>query len=347
MKRAFPFVIFFLIALSWHIVEATDIKYQALGGVKWGRSIDKALALSKESGKPVFILFQEVPGCSTCVNYGSSVLSQPLVVEAIETLFVPLAVFNNKGGEDAKVLKSFNEQPWNNPVIRIIDSSRTGITRRLAGDYTIAGTTGVMIEALENEKIPVPEYLKIVNRENASFIKPETAIFSMYCFWAGEIELGKIKGVVATRSGYMNRREVVEVRYNPSVISYKSLLREAKSISCANEAFVLDRKQHEIALSVLGNDRVEWASTFHPDREIKYYMSKSPYRLLPVTPLQAILINRAVYERKNPDIYLSPHQLSALDLIELHPERNWRNRINDSDFTSSWNELLMELDQSK
>jgi hypothetical protein len=343
MKRVVTFVIFLFLALSVHIAEGTDIKYQELGEVQWGRSMDNALMLSKESDKPVFILFQEVPGCSTCVNYGKKVLSHPLVVEAIETLFVPLAVFNNHGGEDAKVLKSFNERSWNNPVIRIIDSHRREITRRLAGDYTIAGTTGLMIDALENDKIPVPEYLRIIQKENASFIKPETAILSMYCFWSGEIELGKIDGVVATRSGFMKSKEVVEVQYNPSVISYKSLLRKAKSIECANKVFVLDRRQHELALSVLGDERVEWASTFLPDREIKYYMSKSPYSLLPMTPLQSILINRAVYEGKNPDIYLSVRQLSMLTYIKLHPDRSWRNRSNDPDFTSSWKEILMEV----
>lgn len=33
-----------------------------VGTVKWGRDLDAALASSKESGKPVFVLFQEVPG---------------------------------------------------------------------------------------------------------------------------------------------------------------------------------------------------------------------------------------------------------------------------------------------
>ena len=33
-----------------------------LGTVKWGRDMDAALETSKESGKPVFALFQEVPG---------------------------------------------------------------------------------------------------------------------------------------------------------------------------------------------------------------------------------------------------------------------------------------------
>ena len=33
-----------------------------LGKVKWGRDLDAALAKSKKTGRPVLILFQEVPG---------------------------------------------------------------------------------------------------------------------------------------------------------------------------------------------------------------------------------------------------------------------------------------------
>jgi len=33
-----------------------------VGTVEWGRDLDTALASSKRSGKPVFALFQEVPG---------------------------------------------------------------------------------------------------------------------------------------------------------------------------------------------------------------------------------------------------------------------------------------------
>jgi|GEM_PF-5413510 len=33
-----------------------------IGTVRWGRDLDEALALSKKSQKPVFVLFQEVPG---------------------------------------------------------------------------------------------------------------------------------------------------------------------------------------------------------------------------------------------------------------------------------------------
>jgi hypothetical protein len=33
-----------------------------LGTVEWSRDLDASLASAKKSGKPVFLLFQEVPG---------------------------------------------------------------------------------------------------------------------------------------------------------------------------------------------------------------------------------------------------------------------------------------------
>ena len=35
---------------------------EELGQVHWGRSLDEAKAQSAESGKPILVLFQEVPG---------------------------------------------------------------------------------------------------------------------------------------------------------------------------------------------------------------------------------------------------------------------------------------------
>ena len=70
---------------------------EELGQVHWYRSYDKALAVAAK----------EVPGCSTCRNYGHNVLSHPLMVEAIESLFVPLAIFNNKSGKDKNILDQY------------------------------------------------------------------------------------------------------------------------------------------------------------------------------------------------------------------------------------------------
>ena len=82
---------------------------EELGKVSWNRDYNKALSQSKITGKPVFILFQEIPGCSTCKNYGNNILTHPFIVETIEEYFIPLAIYNNKSGKDAEVLRLYGE----------------------------------------------------------------------------------------------------------------------------------------------------------------------------------------------------------------------------------------------
>ena len=40
-----------------------------LGKVAWFRDYDQALSESVRLNKPVLLFFQEIPGCSTCVNF--------------------------------------------------------------------------------------------------------------------------------------------------------------------------------------------------------------------------------------------------------------------------------------
>ncbi len=72
--------------------------------------LDAAVKESASTGRPVFIQFQEVPGCATCKGFGRAVLSHPLLVEAIESEFVPIAIHNNRPGRDADVLQRLSEQ---------------------------------------------------------------------------------------------------------------------------------------------------------------------------------------------------------------------------------------------
>jgi hypothetical protein len=89
-----------------------------VGLVRWGRDLEQCLVTSETSGKPVFLLFQEVPGCSGCRDFGRDVLSDASVIEMIEVNFVPLLIPNNQEGKDADVVKRFNEPKWNYQVVR-------------------------------------------------------------------------------------------------------------------------------------------------------------------------------------------------------------------------------------
>ena len=198
-----------------------------LGDIEWLRDFDAAVAAAKKQQKPILILFDEVPGCPTCIRYGEVVLSHPLIVEAVETEFVPLAIYNNLGGPDRKVLKAFREPSWNNPVVRFIDAGGTALAPRLAGDYSRRGLVDRIAQALHKSGRPLPGYLSVLQEE----LKPaarQTAHFSMGCFWSGEVCLGAIEGVLSSRTGFGGGRERVEVTYDPARIDRSTLLRRAK-----------------------------------------------------------------------------------------------------------------------
>ena len=133
---------------------------QELGKVAWCRDYAQALMLSKNQGKPIFLLFQEVPGCLTCRNYGKGVLSNTIIVDAIESYFIPLAVFNNKGGKDAAILRRYGEPSWNNPVVRIVDQNGQDLIKRIAGDYSATKVAQEMIFVLEEQRESVPIQLR-------------------------------------------------------------------------------------------------------------------------------------------------------------------------------------------
>src|SRR5262245_52917392 len=107
-----------------------------LGRVHFGRNVDAALAQAASAKKPVFLLFQEIPGCATCKSFGAGPLTHPLLVESIETLFVPVVVHNNKGGEDAQALERFHEPAWNNPVVRWLDGAGRDLIPREDGVWS-------------------------------------------------------------------------------------------------------------------------------------------------------------------------------------------------------------------
>ena len=148
----------FVFSMMGFAQKRTDPLEQAqeLGKVSWYRDFDQVLDLSRKENKPVFILFQEVPGCSTCRNYGKGVLSHSVIVETIEEYFIPPAIFNNKGGKDREVLKRYNEPSWNNPEIRIVDAKGKSLIRRIAGDYSKCRVAQEMIRVLAERQKTIP-----------------------------------------------------------------------------------------------------------------------------------------------------------------------------------------------
>lgn len=325
MKKYHGIIVLFAFFLSTNLMAGNG-NPKELGKVNWQRNFEAGLTKAAAEKKPIFLLFQEVPGCSTCQKYGQNVLSHPLIVEAIESLFVPVAIFNNKGGSDAKVLKYYGEPSWNNPVVRIVNAEKEDIIQRVNGNYTRLGIVQAMRLALQTENLPVPTYLSLLEEELlAEKTGTETAVFSMYCFWTGEKEIGKLDGVVETQAGFMNGREVVAVKYDPATIAYAKLLKKANQAQCADHVYTEEKNQLKTTESVLGKGKVSDTGNFRQDREPKYYLGKTVYRFVPMTQLQAVKVNSLLGQRKLPDSILSPKQLALLKEIQTNPNGQWKN----------------------
>ncbi|MEJ2154121.1 MAG: hypothetical protein P8X96_02200 [Desulfobacteraceae bacterium] len=132
-----------------------------IGDVRWGRDFDAALNKSAETGKPVFVLFQEIPGCSGVRKFGREVLTNPRLVKSIETDFIPMLVYNNRSsGMDKEILVRYQEPAWNYQVIRFLNAEGRDVIPRKDRIWTASGVADRMVKALMAANRPVPDDLK-------------------------------------------------------------------------------------------------------------------------------------------------------------------------------------------
>jgi hypothetical protein len=280
-----------------------------LGEVRWERDLDAALERSAGDGKPLFVLFQEVPGCSTCVSFGEQVLSQALLVHAVETEFHPVFVYNNRPGRDAEILKRFDEPAWNNPVVRLLDAAGKDLVPRRTGVWTVRAMAERMVRALEAAHREAPGYLRELAEVTQARIH-ERATFGMYCYWSGEACLGGIPGILSSRTGHLGGSEVVEVVFDLEVTSYAALVAAARRRGCAERVFAHSAAQVDVA-------RTEFAGAVQLERrplreassrDQKYYLRRSPLRRLELTPQQQLRVNAALAAGEDPSVHLTPRQ---------------------------------------
>ncbi|MDZ4804010.1 MAG: VPGUxxT family thioredoxin-like (seleno)protein, type 2 [Candidatus Eisenbacteria bacterium] len=276
---------------SW-IPAVSAANPRELGDVTWRRDWDVAAAESRRNGRPLLVLFQEIPGCATCVGFGDGALSNPRLVEVIETLFVPLAIHNNKPGADRVILERFREPAWNNPVVRFLDADGNDWIPRKDGVWSEGALSRRMLAALEKSGQPAPGWFRLVVEE-IDADDPQRLYLAMHCFWEGEARLGTLDGLLATRAGFIDGKEVVEVTYDAVRLPADRLITEARKRGVAGESWTgnqvpfreapaSDQKRH------LSGTR--WESVAH------------------LSPLQAARINSALASGAPAGPFLTPRQ---------------------------------------
>ncbi len=290
-----------------------------LGRVGFGRDVDAALRVAKSTGKPVFLLFQEIPGCSTCRSFGAGPLSQPLLVEAIETLFVPVVVHNNRGGADAAVLARFGEPAWNNPVARFLGADGRDLVPREEGAWSSAALATRMLAALRAAGQTVPGWLELAQAE----LDPahcERVVFAMHCFWEGQAALGGLPGVVDASPGFLDGAEVVEVSFVPRALPFADLVRRADALDCAVRVASANAQRVEEARTLVGERARRLDGLVQPAKvsdDLRHLKQQRRLDLAPLTRSQAVHVNAALALGRDVDAaLLSPRQLELVRSIE-------------------------------
>ena len=284
-------VTFILLALAASVAAQAGNAIE-VGQVEWRRDLDAALRESRETGVPVFAFFQEVPGCAGCRKFGSEVMSHSPIVQAIEREFLPVLIYNNRGGADAALLKRFNEPSWNYQVVRFLDGEGQDLIPRKDRVWSRAGIAGRMIEALEVAARDVPSYLEVAAYEDDTE-HHATAAFAQHCFWTGEFKLGQIPGVITTEAGWLKGREVTRVRYHTELLSLETLIEQASTTGSADTVFLTSEADRKKARQVgaLPVDELTSAYRKADASHQKKQINTSAFARIEMSPMQETKVN--------------------------------------------------------
>jgi peptide methionine sulfoxide reductase MsrA len=292
-----------------------------VGAVRWQRDLDAAFEASRRTGKPILAFFQEVPGCSGCQKFGASVMSYQPIVQAIEHEFLPVLIYNNRGGKDAEILNRYHEPAWNYQVIRFFDSSGRDLIPRKELVWTRGPLAVRMIQALEAAGRPVPGYLEVTAYEDNAELQEEAA-FAQPCFWSGEVMLGRVPGVITTEAGWINGREVTLVHYRPDLVSLEALIDSAVAAGVAETVFLRTDEERQLVGRTrrLGVGSLD--GTYHRARQSDQnrQIRDSVFAEIDLSPMQRTKINAFVATDMQQALsWLTPGQLAELETLEASP----------------------------
>lgn len=244
-------------------------------------------------------------------------LAQPLIVEAIEENFVPVAIYNNSGGKDKEVLNQFREPAWNYQVMRFLDPQLKDIIPRKDKVWSRHATAVRLATAIKTSGQKVPNYLTNVvipecNPDN------RIAVFAMYCFWTGEAKLGSLDGVIATEAGFYDGKEVVVVRYDDKKIKLLDLVRAAEEFDCAHAVYLPTKQEQR---KIAQQTRLKNVALFDfqdgyrrapQNDQKKQIASNRSLKGLNLTAMQLTKLNARGFSKDSPKKWLSPRQIAKL-----------------------------------
>eukprot|EP00816_Leptocylindrus_hargravesii_P011769 CAMPEP_0196816070 /NCGR_PEP_ID=MMETSP1362-20130617/53397_1 /TAXON_ID=163516 /ORGANISM="Leptocylindrus danicus, Strain CCMP1856" /LENGTH=359 /DNA_ID=CAMNT_0042193273 /DNA_START=109 /DNA_END=1185 /DNA_ORIENTATION=+ len=319
---------------------------------------------ANKMNRPILLVVQQTTGPRFAREFGANVLSHPLVIEAAEDLFVPVALIRGRrsGSDDAdsvakvngtKTLSDFDDLTYNAPLVRILNSVGEDLVPPIVDSRcTIGNITSAMTQALESHnkdmEYPYPRYLKhVMISERAHELNAVSQIFfGTSCFWVGEAELGAGHGVLATQNAWLGGREIVIVSYDNKITSYQELVRFAiaKDVVeiiyyCSDTEKNVATRQVELKMATCEVARLTGSvgGSVQLEHDTKNFIARTVFRYVPLTKYQSSRINSALFHHKEEEgvALLSPRQSAIFRSICSNPEKE-REEVIDSPIHAAW-----------
>lgn len=131
--------------------------------------------------------------------------------------------------------------------------------------------------------------------------------------------------MLATKSYWSGKRELVEVWFDPERVTYAELAAHVGGLDAGGWfAVPCDADQREVAQRVFEAEYADLERpAMKPDAEPKYYLFKTDLRHVPMTEAQAVLINARVRAQQAYEELLSPRQRALLAEIRASAADDW------------------------
>lgn len=320
-----------------------------------GASFQKALEKSRATDKPVLLIFQEMLGSPESIAFGKTVLSQPLLIEAAESLFITVIV--NIAGTthgDAQILYRYQDNCHYDTVVRIVNEKGQDLVGKLEDSRCSVGNIAkAMVEVLERKELKIPNYLRVLEREYIARVevpshvlraKAKNLVFGTEDATKAEIAFTELNGVIGVECGKLSGCNVVKVTYNADVVSCRTVFLHAVFHVEVEMVYWTDTEQKmslqpelqklEVAQSLYEFD----SSRLVPGRNPKQFLRTTLFRYVPLTTLQSMLANLAISKNLPEDAnnVLSPRQLAILEAVEI---KSPRKETVDVAIAEAWNRL--------
>lgn len=350
----------FLSAHPQGICRTRKYPHEELGAIGYQfTSLPEAKCEAIRQDKPLLLFEIEIPGNQAA---GSDIFSHPLIVEAVESLFVsvrenPLTKRNSQRNENLRKVPR--------TCVRVLDSSGVDVVSGICDErLSLSGMISLMVAGLNSLRKTIPTYLLLLAAEEEGRLRytssgstqrvDRQAIVGMANVATGEIEFADLEGIIATRAGYVGRQRVVQATYDSTKLSYCNLVRFALQRKIADIIFYQTNDEKvgaRMEISRVGgnSELVHHTGTIQPCLDPKHALRKTLLRYVPLTDLQATKANRLVARGvfNEATHILSPRQGMILMMSMQSGLRTQLNEVVDVPIVRAWKMLSEQSSDSE